>query len=127
MKHGFLLVALAAFFLAACAQPPTSAQTAADWPMYNRDYASTRFSALTEVSAKNVANLRQVCSYVLPETATFESGIVAADGTLYATTFEYTYAIDAATCALRWKARHQLAEQPAVGTARGVALSGNMV
>jgi glucose dehydrogenase len=37
-----------------------------DWPMYNRDYASTRFSPLTQIRPENVANLRQVCSYVLP-------------------------------------------------------------
>lgn len=90
--------------------------------MYNRDYASTRFSGLTEIAAKNVTGLKPVCSYVLPEKVMFESGLVASQGALYFTTFEYTYAIDSATCALKWKARHELPGTPGVGSTRGVAL-----
>jgi len=90
--------------------------------MYNRDYASTRFSGLTEIAAKNVTGLKQVCSYALPEKVMFESGLVASQGTMYFTTFEYTYAIDSATCALKWKARHELPGTPGVGSTRGVAL-----
>jgi PQQ-dependent dehydrogenase (methanol/ethanol family) len=100
---------------------------AANWPMYNRDYGSTRYSALNEITPQNVANLKQVCSYTLPESVQFESGLVAMDGMLYFTTFEYTYAIDAATCALKWTARHALPQTPDVGTTRGVALDGNRV
>jgi alcohol dehydrogenase (cytochrome c) len=114
-----------AILLAGCGakQPNPSA----DWPMYNRDYASTRFSGLTDITAKNVSTLKQVCSYVLPEKVMFESGLVAVNGTMYFTTFEYTYAIDAATCALRWRSRHQLPETPGVGSTRGVALADNRV
>lgn len=100
-----------------------------DWPMYNRDYASTRFSQLAQITPKNVASLHPVCSYVLPEPAVeFESSLVAVSGTLYFTTFEYTYAVDASTCALKWRVKHQLPEPYGlVGTTRGVALLGNRV
>src|SRR5262245_66471250 len=37
----------------------------ADWPMYNRDYAGTRYSPLTQITPANVANLKQVWSYRL--------------------------------------------------------------
>src|ERR1700674_2540380 len=96
-----------------------------DWPSYNRDYTSTRYSQLAEITPKNVSGLRQVCSYPLPETATFESGLVAVNGALYFTTSEYTYAIDAGTCVLRWRVRHEV-EGPG-GTVRGVAVAGNRV
>jgi len=38
---------------------------AADWPMFNRDLASTRYSPLTQITTANVANLQQVWSYRL--------------------------------------------------------------
>jgi len=95
--------------------------------MYNGDYASSRFSQLTEITPQNVVSLRQICAYELPETVMFESGIVAVDGTLYFTTFENTYAVDAETCALKWHAQHKLKEVPQVGTTRGVALLGSRV
>src|SRR5689334_5055164 len=118
-------ILLLAGLLAACGAKTPAPNAAADWPMYNRDYASTRFSSLSDVTPKNVASLRQVCSYVLPEQVVFESGLVAVKGTLYFTTFEYTYAVDAATCALRWRSRHELPETPGVGATRGVALADN--
>ena len=99
---------------------PLSGLTA-DWPSYNGDYRSSRFSELTEITPKNVTNLRQVCSYALAESETFESSLVAASGALYFTTSEYTYAIDAASCQLRWRMRHSL-EAPG-GTVRGVAIA----
>ena len=71
--------------------------------MHSGDYGSTGFSRLSEITPKNVANLRQVCSYPLPEMATFESSLIEADGTLYFTTSEYTYAIDAGDCRLKWR------------------------
>ena len=43
----------------------TSAQTAADWPSYNRDLAATRFSALKQINAGNVTKLAPAWSYKL--------------------------------------------------------------
>ncbi|HET8697010.1 MAG TPA: hypothetical protein VFO94_05980, partial [Gammaproteobacteria bacterium] len=34
----------------------------ADWPMYSRDYAGTRFSPLADIDAGNVARLAQAWS-----------------------------------------------------------------
>ena len=36
-----------------------------DWPMFNRDLASTRYSPLTQITPANVAKLTQVWSYRL--------------------------------------------------------------
>jgi alcohol dehydrogenase (cytochrome c) len=101
------------------------ANSAADWPLYNRDYASTRFSQLSEITPKNISSLQQACSYPLPEQAEFESGLVAVNGTLYFTTSQYTYAVDAANCTLRWRVAHEMPR--AGGTVRGVAFAGNRV
>lgn len=38
---------------------------AADWPMFNRDLAGTRFSPLTQINTTNVAGLSQAWTYAL--------------------------------------------------------------
>ena len=116
---------LFAFVMAWGWQAPTRPGSSADWPMHSADYESTGFSRLSEITPKNVANLRQVCSYPLPEMATFESSLIEAGGTLYFTSSEYTYAIDAGDCRLKWRVRHE--QKGPGGTVRGVALDGNRI
>jgi len=118
-------VALIAQQPASAPRPASAASPAGDWPLYNRDFSSTRFSQLSEITPQNISSLRQVCAYNLPEDAEFESGLVAVNGTLYFTTSDYTYAVDAATCALRWRVQHEMPRSG--GTVRGVAFAGNRV
>src|SRR5579863_938662 len=125
IRLGGPLLLLGSVLAVRAQQPAANPGAAADWPLYNRDYASTRFSQLSEIAPTNISSLRQVCSYNLPEDAEFESGLVAVNGTLYFTTSDYTYAIDADTCALRWRVQH--GTQRSGGTVRGVALAGNRV
>src|SRR5215471_6116265 len=59
-----------AVILAAAALVPLLAQgpksnPAADWPMYNRDLAGTRYSALTQIDSGNVSNLKLAWTYRL--------------------------------------------------------------
>lgn len=98
-----------------------------DWPLYNGDFESTRFTLLSDITPQNIANLRPICAYQLPETVTFESGLVAVRGTLYFTTYESTYAIDAGNCELKWTARHPIGTIPAAAATRGVAFLDNRV
>jgi hypothetical protein len=35
-----------------------------DWPMYNHDFAGSRYSPLTQINTTNVAKLKQVCRIV---------------------------------------------------------------
>ena len=107
------------------AQDLLAQSSGSDWPMYARDYASTGFSPLTDITPQNVSNLKQICSYKLPEVSTFESSLVSVNGTLYFTTSEYTYAIDASNCILKWRARHVM--PGGGGTVRGVAVAGNRI
>src|SRR5262249_10567530 len=92
-----------------------------DWPGYARDYASTSFSTLNDIKPANVSKLKQICSYPLPETATFESSLVVVSGVMYFTTGAYTYALNAADCTLKWRVQYE----GGGGTVRGVAVAGN--
>src|SRR5512138_978716 len=74
-----------------------------DWPTYNRTHAGDRFSPLTDITTANVARLRPVCTYDTTEQVSFQTGPVVVDGVMYLTSDRATFAIDAATCAVKWK------------------------
>jgi alcohol dehydrogenase (cytochrome c) len=91
-----------------------------DWLTYNRTLAGDRCSPLREVTR---ATLRRACRFETGERTPMESGPIAVAGTIYLTTAEYTYALDGATCALRWKHRYRYDPRPPVDLKvnRGVA------
>jgi len=65
MRYRFALVVAALWLPCVHAQ-----NAAADWPMFNRDLAGSRYSPLTQINAGNVASLAPVWSYRL-QTAGF--------------------------------------------------------
>ena len=78
-----------------------------DWPGYNRTLAGDRFSPLAEISRTNVTQMKSICSYNLPEVSSLQTGPIVVHGTMYFTTDTISYAINASTCAERWKqSRH---------------------
>src|SRR6185437_4551950 len=56
---GFVIAA------ALAALPAAWAQGGADWPLYNRDLAGTRYSPLKQINTSNVQNLKQAWTYRL--------------------------------------------------------------
>lgn len=95
--------------------PPCSVSRGADadWLTYNRNLAGDRFSPLKEIDRSNVAQLKGVCSYTLPEVSSLQTGPLVVDGTMYFTTDEGSYAIDASTCAEKWK-QHRHSDTPSM-------------
>jgi alcohol dehydrogenase (cytochrome c) len=92
-----------------------------NWMSYNRTLAGDRFSPLDEITTANVARLKPVCSYRLPEVGSFQTGPLAVDGTLYFTTDEGSYAIDAASCKLKWRRHRHSATPSPLAVNRGFA------
>ena len=102
MNQGFLMsIVVTAFVLTtACSSSSplassfdTSTPTAAppavadgDWPGYNRTPAGDRFSPLAEIDRSNVAQLKQICMYTLPEVSSLQTGPLVVSGTMYFTT-----------------------------------------
>ncbi len=97
--------------------------TVADWLTYNRTLEGNRGSPLAEIDTGNVARLHPVCTFALGERASFQSGPVVVGGTMFVTTAERTWALDAATCALRWKHEYRYHPRPDfdIKVNRGVA------
>jgi glucose dehydrogenase len=75
----------------------------ADWLTYNRTLAGDRFSPLKDIDRSNVAQMMAICTYSLPEVSSLQTGPLVVDGAMYFTTDEGSYAIDAGTCAEKWK------------------------
>jgi alcohol dehydrogenase (cytochrome c) len=99
---------------------PAMFSQSAEWPSYNGDLTATRFSTLTEINPGNVKDLRSACTYDTGETVAFQSGLLMVQGVLYFTTYNNTYAVDASTCALKWK-YNRPGRPGGLGVNRGVA------
>ena len=100
-----IAVVLAVALLSAqrAASPPLRAVSPDDWPAYNRTFTGDRFSPLSDITTGNVARLRPVCTFETGEQVSFQTGPVVVNGVMYFTSDRGTYAIDAATCAVKWK------------------------
>lgn len=131
--HRFTFLA-AAVALSACSTPPATVSTAApapaaapmvvspgDWPSYNRTLTGDRYSPLAEINAGNVAQLRTICSYTLPEVTAFQTGPIVVNGTMYFTTDTISYAIDASNCTEKWKSVRHSETPSGLGVNRGFA------
>lgn len=73
-----------------------------NWLMYNKGYLGYRYTALTDISAKTATAVKVLCSTDLAYVGRFQSGLVVYGGVIYATAASTTYAVDAATCAMKW-------------------------
>lgn len=104
--------------------PPPAQEN--EWHFYNGSLSGDRYSPLRQITTENVSDLKQVCTFDTGDTVSFQSGLVMANGTLYATAFQNTYAIDPTTCTQKW--RHSRSEPPTVlQVNRGVGFAENRV
>lgn len=117
MTRYALLVLLA---LPTIASPQTAV---GDWSSYNRTLTGERFSPLAEINRANVARLHEVCSYTLPEVTSLQTGPLVVNGTMYFTTDTISYAIDASSCAEKWKQVRHSETPSALAVNRGFAYS----
>ena len=126
-NHRFLSAAIlpSVVFVAACGRvepdvglPETSNS---DWPSYNSTVSGTRYSQLNEINTGTVTQLRQVCSYTLPEVSALQTGMIVVKGVMYFTTDTISYAVDAVTCAEKWKSVRHSETPSALGVNRGFA------
>lgn len=111
---------LAATALALSACSPRAA-VSPDWPSYNRTLAGDRYSPLAGIDRANVAQLRSICSYTLPEVSSLQTGPIVIGGTMYFSTDTITYAVNASTCAIRWLVPRHSPTPSALLVNRGVA------
>ena len=104
-------------------QQGEAVETAGDWPMYRSDLAATGYSSLEQITATNVANLRQAWTY--PLEAAVEGGRgpnsqvtpIVVNGVMYLPAADRVVALDPVNGQEFW--RHRVAE--GTPSRRGVA------
>ena len=74
-----------------------------EWLLPNHDYGGQRFVDLKQVTDQNAAELRPVCIYQAGDVRPFQTNPLVYKGLMYITTASSTVALDAATCAVRWR------------------------
>jgi quinoprotein glucose dehydrogenase len=86
------------------AEAAHSKAPAGDWPSYNHDAASTRYSLLTQINTKNVASLKSAWTFSLKGAGPpprfgggSEATPIVVNGVLYVTASARVVALDAAT------------------------------
>ena len=79
-----------------------------DWPAYNRTFTSQRYVPLDEINTKNVAQMKQICTYDLGVQTEFETGPLVIGDTLYGTSEMDIFAIDANTCQQKWRTHEDI-------------------
>jgi PQQ-dependent dehydrogenase (methanol/ethanol family) len=92
------------------------------WPTYNNSLDGQRYSPLKQINLANAAQLGEVCRVQIDGPASFHGGLIVADGVIYTGTTRETVALDAGTCALKWKFVYQPEDERCGGSSRGVAL-----
>jgi PQQ-dependent dehydrogenase (methanol/ethanol family) len=92
------------------------------WLSINNRLDGQRFSPLKEITPANARQLQEVCRVQIDGPATFHAGLVVVDGVIYTNTGLETVAVDATTCALRWKYTYVPEEERYSPSSRGLAV-----
>jgi alcohol dehydrogenase (cytochrome c) len=98
-----------------------------NWITINKDYRSQRYVDLSQITPRNVGNLKELCEIQLNEPTFFSSGLLKIGRTLYVNTFDVTTAFDAMTCKLRWTKRIDITRAASTNNNRGSAYLEGMI
>ena len=112
----------ACVLLATLPIPAQQATPGAQWLTLNNRLDGQRFSPLKQITPANAAQLGEVCRLQIDGPTTFHAGLIVADGVIYTDTGRETVALDATTCALRWRYTYEPEEERYSPSNRGLAL-----
>jgi alcohol dehydrogenase (cytochrome c) len=114
-------------------QGPTQAElnaaatNAADWLHTNHDYGGQRFVDATQINRQTAPALRPVCRYEVGDLYPFLTNPIVYRNVIYLTTPSATIALDAVTCAVRWRHNWESKARENWPQSRGVAVKAGRV
>lgn len=94
-----------------------------DWAYYNKTLDGQRYSPLTQINVRNASTLVEVCRLKVSDQGSFQAGLIIVGDTLFATQANDTIALDAATCAVKWRHHYRRSQPGVLPVNRGVAYS----
>ncbi len=106
---------------AQAAPAASGAPQAAGWAVYNKTLEGQRFSHLKQINAGNAGALAEICRIKIARGGSFHTGPLVIDGVMFITTARSTIALDAQTCALRWRSVYQPEQEEVWAANRGAA------
>jgi alcohol dehydrogenase (cytochrome c) len=120
------LFALSATILA-LGVTPARAAFSSDWPSVNNRLEADRFAAQSEITPENVRRLVPLCVYDFGRATSFQTGPIVVDGIVYLTTDFDTVALDADTCAVKWRTTEAYKPAGPLQVNRGAAFANGRV
>ena len=117
-----LCLFIACTVVAAVPSVAQEASPGSEWLTYNNRLDGQRFSPLKEITPANAAQLGEVCRVQIDGPTTMHAGIVVANGIIFTNTGRETVAVDATSCAIRWKHTYRPEEDRFSPSSRGVAV-----
>ena len=102
-------------------KPPVDA-----WLTYHGEYNGQRHSKLAQITPENVGNLKQVWNFKTGGNQAIKASPILVDGTLYLTTPDNLWAVDARTGKERWHYQHPMNNAFHIGH-RGAAVYNDTV
>jgi alcohol dehydrogenase (cytochrome c) len=96
------------------------------WPTYHGDYSGQRHSRLTQITPANVQQLTLAWAFQTGATQQIKGTPIVVNGTVYLTTPDNVWAIDARSARQRWRYTHPTNEGFHIGH-RGVAVYKDLV
>jgi alcohol dehydrogenase (cytochrome c) len=98
-----------------------------DWLYGTHDYSGRRYTVLDRLTPANVASLRPVCVYQAGSLGAFHTNPLVHRGVMYLTTRHATIALDAKTCAVKWRHAWDPSQRAMAQANRGVAIKDGRV
>jgi alcohol dehydrogenase (cytochrome c) len=121
LARASVTAALAVAMQFAYAATSAAQALAGPWPTYNNGYEGQRFSPAKQITPANVATLKRTCEAHLGDVGSFQSGPLVIGSAIYVTTSHTTVALDATTCAIRWRHVYKPVQDEVYAANRGVA------
>ena len=125
---GFILIVSAVMSVGAQDVDPNLLlkPTPDSWPTYHGDYSGQHHSALKAITPANVKQLTLAWAFQTGQTQQIKATPIVVNGTIYVTTPDNTWAIDARSGRQLWRYSYPMNEGFHIGH-RGVAVRGDLV
>lgn len=133
LGFAFLVLAGCAEHLTPVAMGPSqteldrAAQSTSSWLMTNKSYDGQRYVSLDQINRRNVAQLKEVCTFDSKVEVQAQTSPVLYDGRMYFTAGATTVAIDATNCKEVWRHEWFLREKPLSLVNRGPAIKDGVL
>ncbi len=108
-------------------QLDNAAASTRDWLYQTHDYDGSRYAPLSQINVENAGKLHAVCAFQTGGKGSYQTHPIEYRGTIYITTLNMTFALDASNCRPKWKYTWTPRAHEVWQSNRGVAIKDGYV